>query len=343
MHSLILLIAVLFFPALQQPAGTPAEMAKPVAVAEPRQLSVVVHASAAEIWRLFTSGKAWAMSESSAKVEIDFRLGGTIRVATGRDAVIGDNSTFCHTILAYEPERMIAVNYIAPGDLPAESRAVGENSCSVFLLEPLASDRTRVTVTLVGCEEKGKYALLCDKLIDAQQVIVHRMVNHFMVLRRHEIKQQADDLRRAIAKLAGDWAFEQQTADKLSCGTMKATTILNTNFLAAHTTFTAADSSVQQSHLVIGEVPVVRTFRAWRFGHDGGVSEGEVRLEAPDKLVIDLITPSDRSAGRRIEYTFTGPDELRCMVLDAPNDDGTRETKSDVTYKRTIAKPPAAK
>lgn len=245
MHALLLAFAALLFPTLHQPAVPAQASEEKAAAAEPRHLNVVVLASAAEVWQLFTSGEAWTTSYNGAKIEVDLRRGGQIR---------GGESPIAYTILAYEPERMIAVSFIAPDTATPESRVISERAWSVFRLEPLASDRTRVTVTLMGCDDKGKYAPLCDSLSVSQQTVIVRIASHFIKLRQPDMQRQADELRSTVAKLKGEWSCEQRTADGVLRTDIKAASVFDDRFLMVETATTGAGGSVEKTHIVFDQM-----------------------------------------------------------------------------------------
>lgn len=128
-----------------------------IAVAgEPRRLIAEgdVEASPAEVWRLWTTQEG-VTSWMVPVAEVDLRLGGHLRTVYDPQGKVGDHGTITNTILAYEPERMLAIqNTEAPEGFPHEEGARG--TWTVIYLEPLAGGRTHVRIVMLGWGEGPK-------------------------------------------------------------------------------------------------------------------------------------------------------------------------------------------
>ena len=111
--------------------------------------SIVIEAPIAKVWDAFTTTagfRSWAAPVAT----LDFRLGGVIEAAYGKNGRIGAPGNIKNEIVAYVPHRMLAIrNVQAPPNTPFDA-ATFQKVHTVNLFEPLTAGRTRVTVTQPG-------------------------------------------------------------------------------------------------------------------------------------------------------------------------------------------------
>lgn len=125
--------------------------AAPAQTAERTQsCEAIIDAPVERVWAALTTEagiEAWMVPVTS----IDLRIGGQWRTSYNPSSNLHDDDTIIHTILAYEPMRMIALKTTPPpsaGDLFGGvdfSRLWG-----VYRLEPVDAGSTRITVTGLG-------------------------------------------------------------------------------------------------------------------------------------------------------------------------------------------------
>jgi uncharacterized protein YndB with AHSA1/START domain len=73
----------------------------------------LVNAPVAAVWKVWTSGDGYK-AVGVAQADVDFRVGGLIRSRYNPGGVLGDEETIENRILAYEPQRMIAIRIERP-------------------------------------------------------------------------------------------------------------------------------------------------------------------------------------------------------------------------------------
>jgi uncharacterized protein YndB with AHSA1/START domain len=79
---------------------------------------------------------------------MDLKIGGTLETSYDEHAKIGDANNIRHTILSYEPDRMLSFTFTMPKMFP---RAHDENGHWVVVnFEPLTAQKTLVTETIYG-------------------------------------------------------------------------------------------------------------------------------------------------------------------------------------------------
>ncbi len=105
-------------------------------------------ASVQEVWNVFSTAEGFRKL-GPALAEMDFRPGGTIRSHYHAQGVLGDDGTIEQTILAFEPERMVAFRISKPPrEFPFPN--AWKNVWSVATMEGLAGGSTRLRLAMMG-------------------------------------------------------------------------------------------------------------------------------------------------------------------------------------------------
>ena len=107
----------------------------------------LIDAPVAEVWKAFTT-KEGIESWMVAKTEFELRIGATWRTSYSRDSTLDDGQSIHHTILAFDPERMLAFRTIkAPDGSPFGEEIT--KAWTVVYFEP-AGNQTRVVTHMLG-------------------------------------------------------------------------------------------------------------------------------------------------------------------------------------------------
>jgi uncharacterized protein YndB with AHSA1/START domain len=107
-----------------------------------------INAPVEEVWRVFTTGEGYK-SLGVAQADVDFRIGGEIRSHYDPKGRLGDAETIVNEILAYEPERMLAIRIKqAPANFPYRDGTVG--TWSVIYFNPAGEGVTQVRIITLG-------------------------------------------------------------------------------------------------------------------------------------------------------------------------------------------------
>jgi uncharacterized protein YndB with AHSA1/START domain len=86
------------------------------------------------------------------QADVDLRIGGLIRSHRDAKGTLGDAQTIVNEILAYEPQRMLALRIRqAPADFPYRDAIDG--TWSVIYLVPAGQDMTQVRIVGLGYRE----------------------------------------------------------------------------------------------------------------------------------------------------------------------------------------------
>ena len=108
----------------------------------------IVNAPVPEVWKVWTSGEGYR-ALGAAKADVDFRIGGLIRSHYSATGVLGDDGTIENRILAYEPQRMIAIRI----DRPPKAfpfKEAWKRTWTVLTLTDTGNNRTHVRIASMG-------------------------------------------------------------------------------------------------------------------------------------------------------------------------------------------------
>ena len=109
----------------------------------------VIDAPVAEVWAALSTEAGWKMW-GPRFAWFDLRFGGSIETGYHEDAVRGDPRNIVHRIIAFVPQRMMALQVIqAPEGGPADAEAV-KRVWGVYELEPLGETQTRMRISGLG-------------------------------------------------------------------------------------------------------------------------------------------------------------------------------------------------
>jgi uncharacterized protein YndB with AHSA1/START domain len=127
-------------------------LANGAAAAEPLVTEGFINAPVAEVWRIFTTSEGY-LATGVAQARVDLRIGGEIQShyggPDGKQGQLGDAETIVNEILAYEPERMLAIRIKqAPASFPHRSAIDG--TWTVVYFNPAGENMTQVRLVGLG-------------------------------------------------------------------------------------------------------------------------------------------------------------------------------------------------
>ncbi len=119
----------------------------PARAAEPQVTEGFINASVAEVWRMFTTSAGFKAT-GVAHADVDLKVGGEIRTHYDPKGALGDANTIVNEILAFDPERMLALRIKqAPANFPFKN--VMRGPWTVIYLAP-AGSMTQVRIVGLG-------------------------------------------------------------------------------------------------------------------------------------------------------------------------------------------------
>jgi uncharacterized protein YndB with AHSA1/START domain len=141
-----ILVILSLFAGLASPAGQ--------AAAAPQVTEGYINAPVAEVWRLFTTAEGFKAT-GAAQAEVELRVGGAIRSQYDPKGTLGDPETIVNEILAYDPERMLAMRIRqAPASFP--HRDAVDGTWTVIYFTKSGEDMTHVRIVGLGYTETAQ-------------------------------------------------------------------------------------------------------------------------------------------------------------------------------------------
>lgn len=107
-----------------------------------------INAPVAEVWGLFTTSAGYKATGVD-KADVDLRIGGLIRTHYDPKGTLGDPETIVNEILAFEPQRMLAIRIKEPpASFPYREAVAG--TWTVIYFTPAGQDMTQVRIVGLG-------------------------------------------------------------------------------------------------------------------------------------------------------------------------------------------------
>jgi uncharacterized protein YndB with AHSA1/START domain len=107
-----------------------------------------INVPVAAVWSVWTSGEGYK-AVGVAQADVDFRIDGLIRSRYSAAGVLGDEETIENRILAFEPQRMIAIRIARPPK-SFPFKEAWKKTWTVVTLTDLGNNRTHIRVASMG-------------------------------------------------------------------------------------------------------------------------------------------------------------------------------------------------
>ena len=137
----------------------------------------ILNAPVAEVWKVWTSGDGYK-AVGVALADVDFRIGGLIRSRYSSDGVLGDEGTIENRIIAYEPQRMIAIRIERPPrSFPFHE--AWKHTWTVVTLSDAGNGRTHLRVASMGFGTDPESLAMKEFFIKGNQQTLDTLAKHF--------------------------------------------------------------------------------------------------------------------------------------------------------------------
>jgi len=145
--------------------------------AEPLVTEGIVNAPVAEVWRALTTVEGFKRM-GIAHAELEVAIGGEIRTHYDPDGRLGDPDTIVNEILAYDPERMLAIRVKqAPQSFPFREAVRG--TWSVLYLYPLGQDMTHLKLVGLGYRDDAESQRMREYFAQGNRGTLDRLIEHY--------------------------------------------------------------------------------------------------------------------------------------------------------------------
>lgn len=136
-----------------------------------------INAPIAEVWRIFTTSDGFKVT-GAAQADVDLRIGGVIRSRGDAKGSLGDTETLVSEILAYEPQRMLALRtQQAPASFPHKNAVPG--TWTVIHFTPSGEDMTHVRIVDLGYNETADSRALRSFFAERHRAILDHVAKRY--------------------------------------------------------------------------------------------------------------------------------------------------------------------
>lgn len=302
---------------------------------------VVIDAPVADVWDAFTT-KDGLESWMAPKVEIDLRVGGTLRSVMKADAEIGGDATIESTILSLEPLRMISLRPMkAPGNFPFPNAM--KKSWSVVYFDALGERRTKLTMIGLGYTDEPESMEMRDYFDKGNVMILDKLRAKFP---KSAASGGGEEALRTLNKLVGgEWTHESANPD----GTLfRSRSVIEKGpdgkSLVGRGWLGDGEGMFYHGATQMWLEPGGGELRFQNIGDDGGVARGGINPSGKDHVRWDWNShaPSGKQSRYLIDMTFDDNDHYT-FVLSELVDGVTPTERVRAKYARVTQTPEAFK
>lgn len=298
----------------------------------------IIDAPVGEVWRMFATSEG-AKQWMAPKVEVDLRVGGSIRSSYHPDSNLNDEHTIVNRILTYEPGRMVSLrNVQAPAGFPNADQF--QQTWSVMYFEPISEKQTRLRIVGMGWGEGPEWDDLYAFFEVGNQQVLNLLKSRFDGTREHD----ADAILALLGRLVGgEWIHESERGG----GVFRVRNIAERGgdgvSLMTRSWLGTAEGMYDHGRTIIYRAPKNEGggVRFLNINETGAVAQGPIRLVAPDRIEWEWTMTALDGARRMFRVTTTfGPDQdEHTFRLERREDDGTWREQIAISYVRVDEAP----
>lgn len=171
---------------------------RPAAAAEPEVTEGFINTSTAEVWRIFTTSEGYKQT-GAALADVDLKIGGLIRANYNPQGKLGDAETIVNEILAYEPERMLAIRIKQPpASFPYKDAVAG--TWTVIYMHPAGDNMTQVRVVGLGYTDSPQSQAMRKFFAEGNRSILAHIAKPFWPKCAKCMAEEAEKAKNATAQ-----------------------------------------------------------------------------------------------------------------------------------------------
>lgn len=298
------------------------------------QHSTVIDAPPAEVWKEISTSeglKSWM----APLVEIDLRVGGKILSNYNAGGKIGDENTIENTILSFEPQRMLSIQATKP---PANFPfAVSlKDMWTVMLLEPVGSDRTRLTISGMGFKDDAESVKMREFFDKGNAFTLDKLKKKFA----KGTSPESDALSIVQRLVGGEWIFENKSENGVFRGRSIVEYGPDGKSMVARGWLGDATGMFYHGATQIWRDPESKTVRFQSLDEQGGLAMGEITSAGENSVAWDwnLAIPDGRKSRYRVDMVFSDTDHYE-FILHELKADGSSPERVRVKYSRVSEAP----
>jgi len=318
-----------------------------IAAADELVHEVTINAPITDVWDAFTIAdeiESWMVP----KAHIDLRVGGTLRTAYDAKAELNGPQAIHHRILAYQPQRMLAMQVVKCPEGFEFAEQV-EQTWEVIYFEPVAADRTHIRAVGMGYGEGAQweqmrmffeqgnawtYAQLKKKFQDGNAADTDGAAS----AEQRDPVAALDLLGRLVG---GEWIHQSEGPDG---GTFRVRNIVthapDGSGLVSRGWLGSGDGMHEHGATLTFFDPITEQVRFLNINEQGDIAEGAITTIAEDTLHWDWHIRGQSELRYDIRMKFTGTDEY-LFTLTEIRPDGSAMKLIEAGFHRVDELPPA--
>jgi len=137
--------------------------------------NVLVAAPVSKVWDAYTTASGYA-TWAAPVVQVDLRLGGTIRTHYNPKAKIGDPKTNTLRIINYVPRKLLTLQADISENWPEVLKSQASHLYNVILFEELAENKTRIVSYGLGYQNNKEMRDLMKFFIHANRTLYTKLI-----------------------------------------------------------------------------------------------------------------------------------------------------------------------
>ncbi len=298
----------------------------------------IIDAPVADVWAAFTQEQhitQWMVPMA----EVDFRIGGTLRTNYNADGAIGDENTIEHTFLAFEHERMLAMQVTkSPAGFPFRDEV--KHMWSVMYFDPITSDRTRLRIVGIGYGTGGNWDRMRAFFEQGNEWSLQQLKAYLSQqpdAETHAPGLQLDDHLAPLRRfLGGQWEVHGtwSSGEPLHARTIYELGV-GGRFVQARTYVLQEDGTEYQRYETLyGWNAADETLAYTSYAYDGNITAGTIASIDADTLLYAAAKAAPSASGTIGQtFEFLSDDEARWTVW--VETDQAKQQLIDATWNRT--------
>lgn len=299
-----------------------------------------IPAPVSDVWEAFTTAEGF-MSWCVPKAEFDFRVGGEMRTAYNPASNLHDEHTIVNRVLAFEPERMLAMqNVQAPrGFANAE---MFQDTWSVVYFDAVSPSETHVRIVGMGYGEGEAWDAIYKKFEAGNAYTLDQLRKKFAKEENSasaELPAATDVLSKLIG---GEWIYDGTSPDG---GVFRVRNVLSHGpdgvSLVGKGWLGDESGMFEHGTTIVYRQPGTGKTMFFNVDEQASVSQGEIQTTAADTVQWHwkLHAINGQKASFNVTMKFTDDDHYT-FTLKRQMDDGAWQQMVDIEFERVAKAPP---
>jgi uncharacterized protein YndB with AHSA1/START domain len=299
-------------------------------------VSGIVTCPAEKIFKCFTTGEGIVQAWGVKVAKVDFRVGGMIRTSYDPSVDLDSDQVIGNQILAYEPNRLLIIKPIAPAGAPEDIQEICKVGWNAIYLDPVAPDRTRVTVSGMGYAHTPLLDQAYEKFKAGNAYTIRHMQKALGDPDADARVRKAFDLIKSL--VGGEWVCEPKSDEFPSPRACQIWTGDLDNCVVKCRSFMGSSAGMSSEWDTTFSIdPDTGGLGVWAFYRDARTGHGSVQWLDDSRVAVHLRVFSSEQSSQEayVEISVQGKDTYRARLWTNEASAKLNENpRLDLTYER---------